>query len=243
MRFPAILLALVCTLVAPTQGQPNRLLFLTVRTDVTVLIHKHPTGADMVEITMRDPNYPLDLLAKQANRICGGPIAPARGLTVAKESVDGSTDPKFLFVKATFATNGIIDTQNNVLRIEPIVRAFAGTPAPYTINGITIDFENVKPSKTVLQRYSVPGIIDAEGRFSDEPPLVGLEYRIALLTQDPDKIVFPDKYVPPKAQGPGAAAARSTRSWLVAVVFAVAALGAGALVYFAVLRSGSRRRA
>lgn len=217
------------------------LLFLKVRTDVAIIVRKHPLGADMVDITMRDPNYPKELLTSQVEEMCRLLGTPARGLAVTVQSV--APGAQFTFVKANFATNGII-LANGDLHIEPILKAFAGAPAPYTIQGISLAFPGFVPSKKTLQRYDQPGMMEAEGRYTDQPAaLKGLEYRVQLLTQDPSKISFPDEYGQSEAAATvPRASENSSRTWLFAIVI-VAAIAVGALVYFAMLRAGARARA
>lgn len=223
----------------PAPPTPGPSLFTTVRTDVVVIVRLHNTGADLVEITMREPDYPLDLLKLQVQKMCEGFDAPPRGLYVGKVSLSSTNNPKFQYVKATFATNGMMDADKGVFKIQPILRAFAGVPPPHTVSGFTIDYENVAPSKVTLQKYSLPNVVESEARYTSAPPLRGIEYRIRLLTQDPAQITFPDEYEPRKTTPVNSAPANDSRV-LIIVLICVAGLAAGALVYFAMLRSGLR---
>jgi hypothetical protein len=159
---------------------------------------------------------------------------------VRRAPTDSSADPNFAFVTATFAIDGIVDTKSNTLKIEPMLKAFAGVPPPHTVQGFTIDFENISPSTATLQRYSVPGVLQAEGRYTDQPPMKGLEYRIKLLTQDPAKVVMPDQFSPKPPSVPAKKPAEKNNSVLLIGVFVIAGLAAGALVYFALLRAGTK---
>ena len=218
------------------------MLFLKIHTDMTVIVQKHPLGADMVRITMLSPHYPSDLLRSQCNELCNELGTQARGLAVTQSSLSPGEGDQFTFVEATFATNGIIK-DNGDFHIEPIVKAFAGAPATFTVEGISVDFDGIDPSKTALQRYDVPNVIQAEGRYTNDPPLKGVEYRIKLLTQDPTKIVFPDEFSPATPATTAAAPLKKDSGSSLLVGFIVAALLVGALVYFAMLRVGRRARA
>jgi hypothetical protein len=244
MRLVALLAVCVSGsgLVLCQTSEPTQSLFSTVRADVTVVVRKHSTGADMVEITMRDPNYPVALLQRQVEKICAGLGSAPRGLQVAPVRISSDPSPNFVFIKANFATDGIIDTAGGALHIAPILKGFAGAPPPYTIQGLALDFESLTPSTTTLQRFAMPDVLQAEGRYSQQPPLQGLEYRIKLLTQDPDKIVFPNRFDPAKPQSIARPQGVGTAPWLIISVFAIVGLAVGALVYFALLRTAKRAR-
>lgn len=213
--------------------------FLHVRPDVTVLIQKHATGANMVEITMRDPQYPPSVLEAQCNNLCSLIGAPARGLSVVKDSIGGSSDPNMAVIRATFATDGLIEP-DGALRIEPVLKAMAGVPAPFTLHGVSITFEDMSPNSHTVQQLSLPNVLDAEARYTPEGVLKGTEYRVQLLTQDPDKIKFPDHYEPPPTAAKPQVQPQSNLTLILGLI--MAGIAAGALVYFGMLRNGSKGR-
>ncbi len=237
MRAIALILLSLLAGVCLAQTSP---IFLKVRTDVTVAIRLHSTGADMVEVTMRDPNYPVDLLQKQIETLGTLLGSPPRGLFVGKQAVAGDTGNQFSFITATFATDGII-LPAGALRIEPILKAFAGAPAPYTIQGLTIEFEGITPTKDTVEHFSKPDVVLAEGRYTNAGVLKGIEYRIALKTQDPKLITFPDRFEPPKpvVQAVPRPAPHDSKLWLILSFIGLGIIG-GALVYFALLRTGAK---
>jgi len=237
MRKLALILFSALCVQAWSQGSS---IFLHVRPDATVLVQKHSTGADMVEITMRDPQYPLTLLEAQSNTICSLLGAPARGLSVVRDSIGGSPDPNFAVTRATFATDGIIEP-DGALRIEPFLKALAGAPAPFTIQGVDLNFEALAPNARTVQQLSLPGVLDAEARYTPDGVLKGIEYRVELLTQDPDKITFPDHYQPSAPLAPPVLKSPNSPILTISLIV-LAGIAAGALVYFGMLRNGSRSR-
>lgn len=238
MRAFALLLFALLAPMCLGQSSP---IFLKVKTDLTIVVHKHSTGADMVEITMRDPNYPADLLASQVGTMSSLLGTPARGLVVGKRSIQGGAGNQFSFVTATFATNGII-LPDGGFRIEPFLKAFAGAPAPFTIQGLTLDFEGQRPTKKTVQHFAPKnGVVVGEGRFTNTGVLKGIEYRVALLTQNPKQITFPDRYEPQKAAPPVPLLPKKDETkWLLILSFIGIGIAGGALVYFALLRTGTK---
>ena len=232
-----LLLSCLLLLAAITAAQTNSL-FNTVRTDVIIAVRRHSMGADLVDITMRDPDYPVDLLKTQIAKMCRSFDAPPRGLMAALVPL---SDPKQKAVKASFATNGIMDPESGIYKIEPMLKAFAGVAAPHTVTGFTIEFQGVVPTKITLSKYTLPGVVTGEARFTNDPPLKGIEYRIKLLTQDPAQITFPDKIEPGKPPSAQPVSTSDNRRTIIVLV-CLAGLAAGALVYFAMLRIGSRTR-
>lgn len=238
MRVPAFILFFLLITTGFSQNPSS--VFLYVHPDVTVVVQKHSTGADMVEITMGDPNYPLPLLEAQANTICSLIGSPARGLMVTKDEVGTTGDPALTFVKATFATDGLIEP-DGALKVEPIIKGLAGAPAPYTIHGISITFEGMAPNPHTVREFSIPNVLDAAARYTPNGVLKGVEYRVLLKTQEPDRITFPDHYQPPAPEPPAPIAPEPTHYGLF-ISFLVAGIVLGALVYLIMLRSGSRGR-
>jgi hypothetical protein len=239
MRILAFLLFIWLSVCGYSQNRP---IFLTIQPDASIVVQKHSTGADMVEISMKDPNYPLPLLESQANTICSLLGSPARGLSVTKDAVGGDSNPNLTFVKATFATDGVIGSDGS-LRIEPFLKGMAGAPQPFTIQGLSISFADMSPNSETVERFNQPDDVLAEARYTPHGVLKGLEYRIALKTQDPAKIFFPDRT--PAVSTPVAIDSKpgseGPNLWLFGL-FALVSIAAGALVYFGMLRSGSNGR-
>ncbi|MBX7134949.1 MAG: hypothetical protein K1X67_19960 [Fimbriimonadaceae bacterium] len=223
----ALLLALTALSGAQTSEEKIEAALNSVPSQAVVTVRKHAMGADMVEITMLDPKYPLDLLRGQIERIGQFTGAGARGVKVGKTAQSDKG-----FVKATFATNNIIEDETGKFRLEPFARAFAGAPKPYTISAFLVSFEEQRPTEKSVKTYRSDAVALA-GR-AIPPPFGGLEYRVVLFTQDPDAIAIPDEHKEPapvvkKAVTPPP---KSNQNTLTIVLIAVAALAAGALVYF-----------
>ncbi|MBS1714827.1 MAG: hypothetical protein JST30_10875 [Armatimonadetes bacterium] len=239
LRWPGLCFAFA---VLPALGQadstfdPER-----VPPQIVVMVHKHRLGPDMVEVTAASATYPKALLESQAAAIARLSGSEARGLTTFVQG----TDPKFKFVKATFAMDGMIDREGGRIRLDPLVKAFLGAPAPHTVTGLLVTFEGEKPvDKQTLKEYSEPEkdpVVALKARVATQPDAI--EYRIAVRTQDPAAFTVPDRYV--ERTGPAETSKAVRPSGLptgaIALV-AVAALAGGALVYFLLAgRSSSAR--
>jgi len=211
--------------------------FVTTRADIVVSVAKHSTGADIVEVSPVKRDYPPKLLNEQILKLGEYLGSNVRGLQMYVYQMDPK-DSRLDVLKAKFAVNGIIDRTNEIFRIEPIVKAFAGAPKPYTIKGISLILDGEVPIKGRTISKIRTSSVRAEAIFTDKMP-AGIEYRIEILDQDPNKIVFPEKHEEPqvyvKSPGKGKAA-------LILGLFSAAAVALGALVYFSLLRTASHKR-
>lgn len=202
--------------------------------DVTIVVREHSIGADMFEITMSRSDYPADLLRSQVSEMGRLLSSPPRGLAIGEVKLDPA-NPSLTFLKARFAVDGVIDRPGGVLRLEPVLKAFAGAPEPYTVHGLLILFDGERPNPSTVKSHRSDSV-EGEGTFTASPPLI--EYRVRLKSQDPSKIAFPEK-VPEQrpVQNPSDEKTGTPVLFWSAVV--VAGLAAGALVYLALLRGGA----
>lgn len=224
------LASLVCSQGSPTDIDPA-----TSPPQMMVVVRKHPTGADLVEITMMNRQYPEELLQAQCRHIGELTGVPVRGLAVYRQMIDPK-NKNLAFVKASFATNGLIDLQKGAFWVEPLVRAFAGVPAPNTIYNMIVSFASVSPNESTLKRFQSDKVA-LSGRY-DQGSAAGVEYRVAILRQEPDGIKIP--LLAEKVKAEEARGSTEGPSILIWILVVVAALSTGALVYFAVLRPGRR---
>jgi hypothetical protein len=218
--------------------EPDGNLFSTVRPDVIVIVREHETTAEMVQVTVMKEGYPSDLLKRQLDQMAAYLGSTARGIQMT--SPDLGTKSKISFIRAEFATDGLIDRKLGLVRLGPIVKAFAGAPEPYTISGIKIAFENERTTKKMHRKLPIPGVLNLEGRASSMP--AGIEYQVQLLSQDAEKIVIPDEYAPPANQQPVSEPSSSPNRALLIGLFVLAGVALGALVYLALLRTGGARK-
>lgn len=207
------------------------------RPDITIVAREHSLGPDIVEVTLSKGDYPEDLLRRQLEDFGKRLGSAPRGLAVGSVQLDPG-NPSLKFLKARFAVDGFIDRPQGALRIEPLLRAFAGAPEPYTIGTILLLFDGERPGAGTVKRHQTDAV-EAEGRVNDEPPMI--EYAIVLKSQTPDKIAFPDKVLEQSAV-PQPSQQESGTPVLFWGAVAAASLAAGALVYLALLRGGSGRR-
>lgn len=226
----------ICGAHASAQA-PKEDLFKTVKPQVSVVVHKHPTGADLVDVTVLDPKYPSQLLQTQVEAMCSELNAPARGLSL--RTVSFRQDNSHLdFLRASFGTIGLIGGSGK-FNIQPIVKAFAGTPAPYTITGVSITFDGEKATSDTLGELTGP-MVKVQAR-ANQAPDPGVEFRVELTGQDPKQIVIPDHSVPVSPVTP-APAPRQAPDWPLWLMLGIAAVAVGALVYLALLRMPSNGR-
>ena len=239
MRAPSIVfgaaLVLFNGLAQSAQGQGDDL-FSKLKVDVSVVVYKHQTGADMVTITVLAPDYPAAELQARAAEIGTELGTPVRGLKVFAEANGSQASGTSPFLKATFATNGILDGDKGT-RLQPIVRAFAGGAGTSIIQGMDIHLEGAKASSTTLSAFE-SAAVQVQGRPEPSPPAI--EYRVLLKTQDPKQVVIPDRMDAP-APAPQAPVSSSGASpALIWVLVIIGALAAFALVYNLALRGSSR---
>lgn len=237
-RFIAACIVLLFGVAAFAQQAPSQpSVFITTKADVIISVSKHSTGADIVEVSLVKRNYPSKLLNEQILRLGQYLGSNVRGLQIYLYQMDPK-DSKLDVLKAKFAVSGIIDRENQTIRIEPILRAFAGAPDPYTIKGISLMLDGEAPVKNRTISKLNTSSVRAEAIFTDKMP-AGIEYRFELLEQDPNKITFPDKHEEPEklVKAPG-----GSKKGLIIGLFVAAAVALGALVYFSVLRSGTQPR-
>ncbi len=200
----------------------------------TVVVHKHATGADMVEITMLDPTYPPDLLKAQAQKIGENAGSASRGVALQYDGQPGKG-----FLRVSFATDHLADPATGTYRLQPIVRAFAGAPDKHRIEALVISFTDPHVTKSTLRTWTSKGAVVA-GQYIASPP--GLEYRVALLDQNPAQIDIPETFQATAKVVPPQPAPKPKRSLWLTVVIAVGSAAAGALVYFIVLSMGRPNR-
>lgn len=194
---------------------------------VAVSVQEHQTGVDIVELTALARDYPPRLLREQALRLAEELGSDARALQVF---YDGA-DERSRFLKARFGVQGLVEPAQGLFRLEPIVRAFAGAPDPYTIENLYVAFVGQRPSPGTLRTYRSPAV-SLIGQFAQNPDVV--EYRIALLTQNAAEIRIPDRHEPP---APVAPPSRPDRRPLLLLFGATAAVAAGVFAFVVTLRA------
>lgn len=202
------------------------------RPQLSVVVREQ-SGIQFVEVTMLDGRYPADSLRDQCltlARLAGG---DARGLTIF-DSQPGQ--PAASMRKARFGVSGLIDLNRGVVRLEPIVKAFAGEPAPYTVEAMMVAFAGITPGSSTLRTYKNDGVA-VYGSVTQSPP--GIEYKIRLLSQDPDKLSIPLAFEPPVREKT-VIQPQSRTIWPVILLIIIGSAAAGCLVYFALVGSGKR---
>ncbi len=190
-------------------------------------------GADLVTISVLDPDYPPELLKAQSEAVGVNTGSGSRGVHVFQLGVE----PKDW--KSTFAVDGLIDRTKGLLHLQPIARALAGAPAPHTVRQFQVDFDFEPPKPTYPGDFISPAV---QVRRSTVAP--SLTYDITLVDQDASHIVIPDSNVLPK---PTVVVQRTPvhTDWVTFAAFGLGALAVGALVYsllLVLLRPGTKKR-
>lgn len=240
---PAILLVLAAWgICAWAQEPPNteldarrQALETIASPQATIRIREHQTGAELIEITMLDPKYPVQLVeafAVELGRLAG---SPPRGLKAGMVVIDETKN--LGFVRASFATDNLVDHATQKLDLNTVIKAFLGAPDPDTIKSLHVIFEGEKPGVKTLKSFTDPELHYAVmGEVYQNPD--SIEYRVNLATQDPALIDVPMNTAEAAAKkenpisGP-----RLTLP--VVILIATAGVALGALVYFAMLRRPS----
>lgn len=207
------------------------------RPDAIIVVTEHSTGADDVQISMRAADYPRSLFETQLKKLGELVGTPPRGVLVTERLIMPE-DPSSRALKATFAIDGIIDRPGGKLNIEPVLKAFAGAPDPHTVKGISIIFEGETPTSKTVRKFGKEDVVSAIAKGSIAPP--GIEYSIALLTQDPKLIEFPSQTVNEPQNKKEAPVNGNSNQTAIYVLLILAAISGGALVYLALLRPGRR---
>lgn len=217
-------------------------LFTSTRVDAAIVVHKHPMGTDMVQVTVLKPTYSMDLLRKQISRLSQELHSEPRALQVYASDLSPA-DPNSRMVKASFGIDGLIDREKGVLHIQPLARAFALASSQDKLDALMIQFEEESPTSHTIKTCAAPscGGVELEGRSSGANASLGVEYRVKYTDHDPDKISIPDE--PRQKAATAAPAAKQGMDWMLIGLLLVAALAVGALVYSVLLRGRPRARA
>ncbi|MBS1706395.1 MAG: hypothetical protein JST40_11000 [Armatimonadetes bacterium] len=227
MRFPSIVFAAVLAVAANAQPSRDRALEALVfgeKPTLFAVVQRTSSGSDLIEISMFDPKFPMELLKSQCEELGRQSGGGTRGAFYFESD---PKNPQFSFRKARFATENLIHSNSHDLNLSPIVKAFAGLPSPYTIKSMSITFQGEVPSAKTLRTFfdKKIGLI---ATVSTRPAMI--EYRIRLFTQNPAEINIPGEYTPPPA--PVQKPAEQRTPWLGYALLVVGSLAAGLLVYF-----------
>ncbi len=240
-KFATYLFLLCLPLQGLAQAKPDpetslKLLVNSTKPKAMVVVQKHAaTDADLVEITMLNPKYPPELLRQQCLYLAQMAGADARGLYVYNTNPSGGSSG---FLKAKFGTNNLIDIQSGVLRLQPIVKAFAGMTNEFAVDALMISFQGLKPGSRTLRAHATKAVA-LRGETVAFP--AGIEYRVRILTTDPEQIAIPETSTPPVAPAKeGGKAEQKGLPIAFWVAIGLGSLAAGYLVYSLALTTGKK---
>lgn len=230
-RFAAVA-SLLCAITFAQSGEtvdPR-----TVAPDVFITVHKHSSGADIVEVRMMKKGYPLDVLQKQCEAVGKETGSDVRGLYVYASWLGGPADNTAS--SAQFGCNHLIEREEGELNIEALVKSFIGGPAEYAVKSFLIVFDGEKPTNRTVRSVRKGTVRVEAAEMGGEP---GIEYRVVSLTQDPAQVSVP-RNVPHKE--PFASATPPPSKGLhpaVVPLLGVGVAGAGVLVYLGLRKDKS----
>lgn len=219
----------------PSSSEINSLI---PKPQIIINVREHQFSPDMVTVTLLNASYPQDLLKSQLSKLGTYTGSPPRGLKVTTETVAAKVPTSFL--KASFATDNVIDRAAGQLHLERVIKPFLGAPEPYELSSFLVTFEGEVPNARTLRVYSSDEVI-VSGSASLMPQ--GVEYKILAKTQDPDKLTIPTEGRLPGSPKPPESSQLSPAFPLPALLMLIAgSLILGALVYFISVRlSGGRK--
>lgn len=186
-----------------------------------VVLEEHPTGADLVRITLVDPA--ADPSALRA-RLEGLRPAP-RGLSVGRDPTAPNATMDRPGVRADFAVDGWLE--GRLVKLDGLVRALC-SPGPGRLSELRVVVTKFRPGPDILRNFSQGGLA-----VKGSPTPDGAEY--AVLAAEGWTGQVPVAAVP---QAPVAAPPVEPESPPSSALpyLAIPALAAGALVYSLILR-------
>jgi len=206
-------------------------IFKSVRPEVTIVVRKHNTGADLVEVTVLDPKYLEADLRDKVLTLGKSLNSNPRGVTIFSQ--DGGIAGSFLKVK--FAVDGLISGGVERFALVEVIKAFAFGNKP--LKQMSVIFDAESPDANTISRFKAPNDdFQLEAIATTSPK--GIEYRVIVSTEDPMAIKLPVKGVKPVELVP---VVKSPFDPLTIALIIVGAIAAGLLVYS--VARGSRLRA
>lgn len=219
----------------PVPGATAEAIVAQVAPSAAFTVRRHSLGADEVQLTFLNAEFPPQYVRQIAERVGQETGVPIRGLQVFRTPASAGN---VRFVKASFATNGLLDPATGTVKLQPLARAMAGVPEPFTIPAFTVGVTGVNPTNRTLRTHVGEAAVVA-GMYSGNPP--GLEYRVVLMNQASSAIEIPDQFQPERS-APAQASSSGKPAWLVPALVGLAAIATGFLVYFVTLTLGRSPR-
>lgn len=219
-------------LIAAVFGFAQGSIFKSVRPEATVVVRKHNTGADLVEVTVLDPKYLEADLREKVLALGKSLQSDPRGLVIFAQDagVAGS------FLKAKFAVDGLIRGGVERFALANVIQAFAFGNKP--LKQLSVIFDAESPDANTVSRYKGPkDAFQLEAISTTNPK--GIEYRVVVSTDDPSVIRIPVRGE--KAPEPVVAKTSNMDPLTIALII-VGAIAAGLLVYSVARRSRLRAR-
>ncbi len=205
----------------------------SIRPKMTIVVQEQASGAELVNVTMLSAAYPRDLLLQQINRLGSELGVAPRGIQVFEQKFGDGEGQKL--IKAQFATDNLVNRATGTLNLQPLARAFTGSPAPYTIDVMKVIFDGEQPSTNTLRTYSNEGIV-VDGEVFSQPPSV--EYLLVLKSQDPAALTIPLSHQVAVPQPTPPAPNQGIPMNVLIGLIVMASVAAGALVYFVLVSRG-----
>ena len=155
--------------------------------EANVVVKKHRVGADLVEITILKPHFSQETLKSLAHDIGKYTRSASRGVQIYQEQVPtGQNGLRFL--KASFATDGIINGEKRFFQLNPIVKAFSVLKEPNQLSRIHVHFPQFAPHENTLKEFRSQAVT-VLGKYYQKP--AGIEYEIEILQNNPSLVNIP----------------------------------------------------
>ena len=203
---------------------------VSVHPDAIIQVHQAKGQADLVKVSVLDGAYPADLLQSQIQTLGTNVGSPARGMQIGRMDLSKGAP----LLQGVFAVDGLLDPATGQLHLTPIIRAFMGAPAPYTVHQMLVDVDDQALKPGAIEQYNTKAI---QVHRSVTGP--SIEYQITLLSQNPADVEIP---LTSRAPSGGTRGKAPGTDWFTIAIFGIAALAAGGLVYCLLIWSPNARK-
>lgn len=219
-----LVIALVVGSVSQTAGLQSVPKPQLVTPELVMAVESLPGSPDVVQVTIAEAGYSEQMLTAQIESLAGSFGAEVSGLQIIP-----ATDSSPL--RAVFSVPGIINHGSGDIQLQPIIRAFMSGDED-SLHAFSITFHGVSPTAyTTLASYKSPSAVLQA--YYDQSKQT-LEYRVLALTEDPEELVIPTRFVPGSFE-PVSEEPATSRVWILVALMVLSGGSAGALVYFALL--------
>ncbi|MDI9640921.1 hypothetical protein QPK87_18335 [Kamptonema cortianum] len=201
--------------------------------DIFITVQKHASGSEVVTVTPKLDAYPPELLRDQSIKVGEFAGSQIRALQVSRSELSSAAGS---VTRATFGCDFLIDRATGALNIESLVKAFLAAPQELEIRSFVIQFDGEYAQFNTLKTFQSDFVAVSGSQLHDPP---GIEYRVVVFTQDPDRIRIPLTGEEAVNTNNKKDKRTSGTNPVVFILLGGALVAGGALVYLALVRPGS----